>query len=110
MAEELPLTPEVRAIQADALRPLESPWPCDFTDCPQPASYGGRATCCHAPLLLCNGHTAQFISLVASAKLGGLALPCMHCGRVWEQPVTPSSMYSHSFHLTITAADARDVD
>lgn len=103
MTEDLPLPPEVRAIQADVLRPLVFGWPCDAEKpvvCDEPAHRGGRAKCCGCVYLLCERHEKLLLAEFAGANLAGTPMACPGCHKVYPSPVLPRDMFPHHFNLT----------
>jgi hypothetical protein len=91
MSEELPLPPEVRATQADALRPLEQHWPCDAADngnrCQLPGQFGSRSACCHLALLLCPIHFARVLAAITAAKTNEYGGRCPTCNGIILPPI-----------------------
>ena len=96
MTEELPLTPEVRAIQADALRPLDFQWSCD---CGKPAAFGARRSCCKTAVVLCLDHCRQQINDIAGARTAGYGMVCPGCKCVFHPPVRPAHLFEYDINL-----------
>lgn len=105
MTEELPLPPDVRATQADALKHLAFPWPCDSEErtCDEGAQHGARTRCCRQTVQLCHRHGSMLLADFAAANLAGLALMCPRCDHIHPPPAHPGGIFDHHFELGGTA-------
>lgn len=110
MTEELPLPPDVRATQADALKPLASHWPCDMKldskPCELPAAFGNRTTCCQQSVLLCSLHFTHILAELTDARNRDRTLACPLCKEVFMPPVKAGAVFDVSHHLYITGGTA----
>jgi hypothetical protein len=114
MSEDLPLPPEVRATQADALRPLEQHWPCDAADnghrCQLPGRFGSRSACCHLALLLCPIHFARVFAALTDAKNHDHGVRCPTCNHHTPAPIRASDVLDVCLDLYIAGPAFGDTE
>jgi hypothetical protein len=97
MTEDLNLPPDVRAVQEDALRPIEPQWTCDY--CDGAAAFGARRRCCKAAVVMCLDHCRQHVNEIAGARVAGYASVCPDCNQLIPWPVTSSAMFEYDRNL-----------